>query len=327
MSTDETTTSELHDGLRHRAWRFAGAAASVGILVLIASVVISRWQDLPKDGLNPNWWLLLASFLMFRIASVASVIRWRATLRASGSVLSITQAFVVVTLAMLGRYVPGKVLTLAGQLYFCARERVSVANAAMTAMYDQVLNAIGAAIIVGLWMGLSDLGLPASFRWASLCVVVMGTAGLHPRVVEFATALICRVLRRKAVQKALSYGTMLRLESAYIFVWLLFGIAFYLFVISFYDLPLSRIIDCAGILAVSTILGVIVVIAPAGLGVREGAITALLSLYMPIPIAAAMALAFRVHLTLGELVNVAAALTLNRRVRRTGRTHAEGGVC
>ncbi len=324
MTTDEISPSKLHDNqLRHRAWRLAGSAVSIIILALLVSVVISRWKDLPKNGLNPNWWFLLASFIMFRFASVASVLRWRATLKASGGILSVTQAFVIITLAMLGRYVPGKVMTIAGQLYFCARERVNVASAAIAAMYDQVLNVIGAAIIVSLWMGISNLGLPYSFRWASLCVVALGTTGLHPRIVAVVTAFVCRILRRKTVQKVLSYGTMLRLETAYLLVWLLFGISFYLFVIAFYDLPLSRVIDCAGILAVSTILGVIVVFAPAGLGVREGAITALLSLYMPIPIAAAIALAFRVHLTLGELFNVAVALILNRGVKK----HLKGDLC
>ena len=63
------------------------------------------------------------------------------------------------------------------------------------------------------------------------------------------------------------------------------GVGFYLFVTSVYPVMPDYILFLTGALAVSSMLGLMAIFAPSGLGVREGALVYLLSFIMATPIA------------------------------------------
>ena len=86
-----------------------------------------------------------------------------------------------------------------------------------------------------------------------------------------------------------------------IFVWVVEGIGFYLFVDSLYPVSTKYILFLTGALAISTTLGLIAIFAPSGLGVREGALVYLLSLIMPSPVAVIISLLTRLWMTLIEM--------------------------
>ena len=75
-------------------------------------------------------------------------------------------------------------------------------------------------------------------------------------------------------------------------------------------MPLSLLPVLAGIVNVSATVGFLVLIAPSGLGVREGVLAFLLSLYLPAPVAVTISLASRVWLTLAELMGLGFSLLL-----------------
>jgi uncharacterized membrane protein YbhN (UPF0104 family) len=83
--------------------------------------------------------------------------------------------------------------------------------------------------------------------------------------------------------------------------WVIFGVAVYFLVNSFYHIDISHTLILCGIFAVSVITGVASFIVPAGLGVREGVQSYLLSLFVPIPAAILFSLIMRVWMTSGEL--------------------------
>ncbi len=298
-----------------RPWRRAvGLVLGLGLVGALVGVVVSQWRRLPKDALAPNWWFILLSFAVIRVHVWVGALRWRAVVLALGGSLPASRAYVVSTLGALGRYVPGKAALVAAKAYLSVREGVSLRVAMMSIFYEQVLHVLGAAIIVALWIGLSGPGqpLPVPARWAAVAVAVAGVLAVHPWLVSRAMALAGRLLRRRVVVEGLTYWEMLPLELGFLVYWLLGGLALYLLVYAFHPLPLVRVLDCTAIGALAMVLGLITLIAPAGIGILEGTTAALLSAYMPLPLAAAIALALRVVITLGEACDVALALLLRR---------------
>lgn len=94
--------------------------------------------------------------------------------------------------------------------------------------------------------------------------------------------------------------------------WLIFGVAVYFLVNSFYPINLSQTVILCGIFAISSILGILSFFVPAGLGVREGVQSYLLSLFIPVSAAILISLAMRIWMTLGELMCFFVALKIKK---------------
>jgi len=73
-------------------------------------------------------------------------------------------------------------------------------------------------------------------------------------------------------------------------------------IISIYSFPVSWLPVTIGIFSIA---GVSQFLTPSGIGVLEGVLTVLLSLYLPVPIAILIALLARVWKTVTELICVA----------------------
>lgn len=291
---------------------------ALGIIGGLAWVVVRQWRRLPPGALVPNWWLVAASFVAFRVAGIVVSLRWRAVLRALGGRLSAWQAYRIMAYAALGLYVPGKVVMVAARSYLSARQGVPLRVATLSVLYDIALNLISAALIVPVWLAVSGSGVPEQYRWASAGAAALGLCLLHPALVSRVVRLGGRLLRRPVEVAGLSYPTLLRLIAGYLSVWAMHGAAFWLFVRAFHQAPLLYVADCAGMMALSLCIGLLVVLAPAGLGVREGVLTGILSLSMPLALAATIALALRVFLTLGELCNIGAVFLLSHLTSKAG---------
>jgi hypothetical protein len=86
-----------------------------------------------------------------------------------------------------------------------------------------------------------------------------------------------------------------------IIAWAIGGIGFYLFVDSVFPVAPQSILFLTGALAISSILGLIAIFAPSGLGVREGALVYLLSLMMETPVAVIISILTRIWMTFIEI--------------------------
>jgi len=222
--------------------------------------------------------------------------------------------------AGVGLYVPGKVAMAAARSVLAAREGVLLRIATLSALYDIALNLLGAALVVPLWLAVSEAPIPAQYRWVSVGVALLGLALLHPALVSRAVRLGGWLLRRPLRVEGLSYAQIARLVLGYVLVWGIYGAALWLFVRAFRDVPLLYVADCTGMLALSLCAGFLALIVPAGLGVREGVLAGVLSLTMPLPLAVAIALALRVFVTLGQACGLGFVFLLSCLLSR--RSHA-----
>jgi hypothetical protein len=104
--------------------------------------------------------------------------------------------------------------------------------------------------------------------------------------------------------------------------WLLVGLGFRWLVISI-DMGAAQMtfLEAAGIFALAWCVGFVIVIAPAGLGVREAALAALLLPYLPLGQALGAALAARLWWTLGEALFIVLSVAWNSGKPKTIRPH------
>ena len=109
------------------------------------------------------------------------------------------------------------------------------------------------------------------------------------------------MLRRSVFDVTLTYPQLLRYLGLYVVNWLLFGVALFVFIRSFYPLEFSSILYLTGAFSFAGMIGIVAVFAPAGLGVREGILALFLGQVMPVPVALVVSVSSRVWLTVIEL--------------------------
>lgn len=223
------------------------------------------------------------------------------------------------SLSNVARYIPGTVwqFLAAAEL---ARERglprVLLVSSLLVHM-GFVLLAAGVVSVATL--PLAALGLGRVPLAAALGVLPLLLLLVHPRVLNTALSLVNRVARREALRWQGSWMDGVALLALAVVSWLLYGGAFWLFLRSVAPFPPATLLPAAGINAASFAAGWLAVLAPSGLGVREGAMTALLTPYVPLGVAAAIAILARLWAVLTEAVLVAGALTLPRWLDRRAR--------
>jgi hypothetical protein len=141
---------------------------------------------------------------------------------------------------------------------------------------------------------------------------------LHPKIFETIANFILEKMNRESISISLSYLDMLKFLSFYLFNWLVMSAVIYFFVNAIYPIKIEIFPPVAGIFALSMLAGFISLFTPAGLGVREGILSGLLAVYMPLEIAIVIALAWRLAQTIVEL-SIAGTISLIKAKRISSR--------
>jgi uncharacterized membrane protein YbhN (UPF0104 family) len=147
-----------------------------------------------------------------------------------------------------------------------------------------------------------------AFVLIPFCIVAV-----YPPILNRVVGFILKRLRQPIFEVRMTFLRLLSALGLFVLMWVIQGLGCYLLIRSFYPLDLSRLPMVAGAFALSWILGFIVLISPAGLGVREGIFTFALRLVIPEPVAIIAALLSRVWITVGEGLLALAFTLLPRR--------------
>jgi len=206
--------------------------------------------------------------------------------------------------SQLGKYLPGKVWLLVSRFYFY-ESRGKSKKAISVALYFETVTIIATAGFLS-WASLvfspaaTSHGPGRQWGWLALLFIPV-LVFLHPKVLQKLFNGILRRLKREPIVLSLSYGDVLWILFVCLLSWVVGGIGFTLFIDSIYSVPAGSVLYLTGALAFSSILGLIALFAPGGLGVREGALVYLLSFTMPGSVAVVVSILTRLWMTLIEI--------------------------
>jgi hypothetical protein len=277
-----------------------------------------RWQ--------PRWGLLAASAVVLAAGYGFSSLLWGRMVRAlGGPTLDGWTAVRVFMVANLGRYVPGKVLQIAGLAYLARRQGVPPTIATVAAVLGQGVALLGATLVgLGAFFGPNEAW--RIWGWAGLGVVVVFVALTSLRGPG---AVLERVWLRLAGGPAdgvpaLRTGFGLRWTLLYALNWTVYAAAFWLLFLGLEGW--TTFIRVGPAFAAAYVAGYVAVFAPAGLGIREVSLVAFLAPVLAPEPAAALAVVARLWTTGVELLPAALlALWHLKRDPSTGAPASAGG--
>jgi glycosyltransferase 2 family protein len=302
--------------MRKWAW-WASQLALAGVVALMLwRVIVRNWSEFRSLHVSlafkPGW--IALSVLLVLLTYALQIASWRRILAGWAQPLAYGRAARIWLLANLGRYVPGKVWSVAGLIVLTQRAGVDawVAGASAVAMQAIGLGTAVAVVAAATPAAASPLRLSAGALAAAATIALLSW-DRGGRWLAGAAGFAGRFRPLPLGAAALSAG--LSLAS-----WVTYGVSFWLLARGL-GLPATLSIPTAtGVFALGYILGLLALFAPGGVGVRELAFVGLLAPELGSAGAVALSVGSRVMLTLCEAAAPLGVLLI------TGRTREDVGV-
>ncbi len=257
--------------MRHSALRIAFALLALAAVVLAGRAIVAQWRTFVASGahLAPRWPLILLSSGIVLVAYAVLIETWRRTVRAWDADIPWSQAARIWFISNLGRYLPGKVWQI-GAMGVMAQERgVSVIAATGSAL---VINLVNLLAGFGLVLVTGAEFFEARGAATTLAAILVVGIALAPRIVPWAVRLAGRLLRRSIDVPRLPDRAIWLASVGCIVAWILYGIAFRIFVAGILGSAPGRTTSYIAAFTGSYLAGYIVLFAPGGIGVREGSL-------------------------------------------------------
>ena len=275
-----------------------------------------NWDELSQYQWDINIGGLINSYVILLFYFVIAVYIWQRLLGEIGAKLKLGESFRIWFSSQLGKYIPGKVWASLGRIYLCQQVGISKRISLTSIIFEYGLITVS-AFIFGMPLLIFWTDKEIVNRFLPICYLIpVALLMLHPKIFEKIANFILIKFKKNPIALNFSYIRMLGFVVFYVFAWIIMGLAFYYFINSIYVIDFTYYPVLAGILALSILAGFLCFFVPAGLGVREGVLTGLLSIYLPLEIAIVIAIGSRIWITLGELTGVGLAEISNLIKRR-----------
>ncbi|WDZ89862.1 lysylphosphatidylglycerol synthase domain-containing protein [Nocardiopsis sp. HUAS JQ3] len=287
------------------------------VCVCVGLALRANWEQARDAAAALPLWVLPAAVLTGMAGLTAQMLAWRALLAGMGSPLPRRTAARVMFVGQLGKYLPGSVWAFVAQVEL-ARDW----NVPRTRGAAATLLAVGVTVAAGL--AVAAVALPLSSAeaarrwWWALALAPVLLAALHPRVVGWGIRLAARPFSRfREVAEAGPLDVRGRSMAAAVgwtlVAWVPLGLHVWLLTWAVGGEALRSLGPAVGAYALAWTLGLLVVFAPAGLGVREAVLVVALAPVVDAGAALVVAVLSRLVMTVADVAWAGLSVLLSRR--------------
>ena len=291
---------------------FAKKVVSVIVILLIifffGKQIYYSFDGLKAFNWDINYVYLLIAFLIFGLHLLSNVIQYYFTLRHMGLKVSMKDVAKARTVSDLASYVPGKMLLFIMRMKYLKHEMTRLQVAASTT-FELLLtiSSVSVLFIINLLFGGREFG---AYGYLFYLVIPLCFIIVHPKVTSFFVNIVMRFLKKEPVKIGLKYGSVMMLMPFYMISWFLIGLSAFFVVTSVYPISFSLIPQVMVYYGIAWGVGLMAVVVPSGIGVREGILAYMLSFYIPTSFAVIAAFLSRIVLMAAQLVAAWVSLKL-----------------
>jgi glycosyltransferase 2 family protein len=242
-----------------------------------------NWAEIRAHHFQFDYPLLALSFAAIAASYIPATYGWHVAVNSLSVVnkVSFAQSFATVNTSGLTRYVPGKVWNLALQMYWLTKLGISKSLVVYVNLINLFVGIITEVILGLAYLLLASDKIPLSTTLsllAALLALDLGVIRFQSHIFNWLIALINRLFKRDLPRSNVPAMLMVRLHVIQFVSCFLFGIGAYLLCLGLgYSLePREGLLIMASLL-LSEVGGILAILAPGGLGVREGIMYAMLT--------------------------------------------------
>jgi glycosyltransferase 2 family protein len=291
-----------------RIW--ASRGLFIMVLLAVGWVIARNIHQLDHQTIDFRWQLLLASVGLVLSAFIIQLITWQLIASSFGIKTQFIQSANAWFMSRLGRYVPGKITILLMRINLYRGESKRKITAA-TAI-EQVASMASACLLILISILFYPHHLSGSLRLFALIGSVIFLILLWPGLFVYPINFGFRLIKKAPLHEIPSYSFLLLTVGLYLISSIIHGAAFYMLLnaaspIQFrFLLPISAAYYCA------SLIGLLAIFAPGGIGVREGVLLVILPLLIPMHVAIFGTLVIRIVTTVSELIAASVFFVLEK---------------
>jgi len=289
--------------------RTVGIALLVSALLFMGVVLIRGWREFRSHLSWVDVRLLALGELSILAAILLGAVMWSAIQRAMGLGFSWQEGMATHLVSGITKYIPGYAWQYLSKGYLSRKQGAPVRNVVLAMMTELVLLLAGGVALAALWGTLADRRGPFLQwvpHWAWLLIGVLSL--FIALVWNCSLPALLRQKRESVTQAGLWFALWIGVVG-----WFLFSIAAWVMSRSLYPVPLTAFPQHAIALIVSAIAGILVIVVPGGLGVREVTLAWLLKGELPIEVGVLVSIMLRLGIVIGELIASAGVFWWKRR--------------
>jgi len=282
--------------------RAAQAAVFAVVCVFWFLYLRQSWHELSTQHWEFQPLALTAALLSGAAYWISLALCWHCTHTALGGRLSLQDGLRVWSLSTFARYLPGNFWHLVGRTYLGEQAGATRLQMLLSFSLEQILTLLGAVIgfvlTLPFWPAETDRFLPL------LLLLPLGLVLIHPAIFLRGVNAGLSLLKRPTLPMAITYRQTLVLLALYVAPSFFAGCGLYASLAVITPVVPARMPMLIGAFAISWTVGYVSLLTPSGLGVREGALAALLTPVFGAAAATVGSLLSRLTLTLGEVLVV-----------------------
>ncbi|MED7927338.1 lysylphosphatidylglycerol synthase domain-containing protein [Nonomuraea sp. LP-02] len=269
-----------------------------------------NWDDTTTALAALSPWAVLGSFLAVMLGQFFMLIAWREIMAGLGTRVPLRIAGRIMFVGQLGKYIPGAVWAYAAMMDLGRDHGSPPRRTFATISLGLVIN-IGVAISIAA----ATLGSLEAVReaWYLVLLVPVIIVCLHPKVLGWGLNLALRLARREPLESVLPGRTVVVAVAWTVLGWFVYGVHIWLLT-GRTDLYLAG----TGAYAFAWATGILTVVVPAGVGIREGALVLVLGPVIGTAPALAVAIVSRLAFTLADAALAGVSFLLGRQARPVG---------
>ncbi|MEW9547063.1 lysylphosphatidylglycerol synthase domain-containing protein [Nonomuraea sp. NPDC050783] len=275
-----------------RPRRARGLVRIVFLLVALGFggwAVARQWDDVVAGFARLSVPALAGSLAAVVAALLGAMLTWRTLLADLGSPLPLRPAAKVFFVGQLGKYIPGALWPVLAQMEMGRDLGVPRSRSAAAFFLMMPIQ-----LATGLLVTLGTLGWHR-YGWLLLALPVLLVL-LEPKVINAVIGFGLRRLKREPLERPLTRRGMLAALGWALAGWIAYGVHLY------FVAPQGGLLFAIGVFALSWCLGILTFVVPAGAGVREVAMVAVLAPHVAGGAAIAVALSSRIVIICGDLI-------------------------
>ncbi|MEO0285949.1 MAG: lysylphosphatidylglycerol synthase domain-containing protein [candidate division WOR-3 bacterium] len=274
----------------------------VFVFLLLFYVVSPLWKSASafKDTfmtLKPL--SLVAGIIILSLVIICYPFLWKFILGSFGYGIKSRTAVISWIYSNIGKYMPGKVWQFIGRTALTKKVKPEIT---LFTVFLEVAISFSAAVMVFFLRFMVVKNMPILWLVYAAFLFLILLLVQHPKVVSFVLRIFAKLRRQEFCVSSmkLSIKNSVMLFFAYFVLWVFTGFSFWIMIQG------SKInvglLDAVTTYPISWILGYLFLIAPAGLGVREGVLMSLLKGIYPETVASAYSVLTRIALVTSDFL-------------------------
>lgn len=309
--------SRVLDVLRSRAVKAGFLVVALGLAVW---AVVSQWGEVSTALAALDPMLLIGALVLGLVYVVLTMLSWRAVLADHGTPLPMRSAAPVFLVSQLGKYVPGGVWNIVAAAEMGADHKIPRRRSVSAMLVTLLISIVTGLMLAAISMPFAPPALADRFGWV-LFTLPLFLVVLLPPVLGRLVSLALRLTKGEPLETPLRWRGIGVAVGWQLLAWIVAGAQVWVLAVGVGMAADARsLLLCIGGYGFAWVVGFLVVVVPAGAGVRETILAIMLGASLSTGGVLAVVLLSRVVLTVADLLLGFLGLLLAKRFRPSSGT-------